>query len=842
MKPLLRLLLRFHLRRARWLWAALAAVTLLLGGGIARVERRLDLMSLLPTEHPVVKASLEAGVGQQEILWLAAEGSADTLEAREAWMEALVGRLMAQGTMPENGIDPQGRLSRPWPVCGAKGPSLWPALLAASGLVEGDPDVTRLVTRQAYGLAPALIGDRLAVLGDATQLRQRFRDTAKALGSPDPVKARLAQLDPLNLRELMPAQQESLARAKQSAKAFPLKLHGPCLATPDGRFVLLPLVLDFPSGDSGATARVLTWLGQGAQGALPAKARLGDVERALAARPDRAFALQATGAHAIALWEAQRLGHEVALSLILSFILIGFVYWGGFRTLAGYGFVVAPLLLGMVWTLGSVGWMLGRLNLMAAAFGAVLLGVGDDVGILLFSRYRDERQQGRSKALALRAALLGTGPGVVAGVLATSLAFLACVVAPFPGFRDLGLTAGVGLLACLAASFLLLPPLLLVFDKGRGPFAPRADFAVEVRPRRPRWKPLLASAAVLLCLLGAFRVRWEEDLRRFRQNGNPALALQETLGKTLGAGLQPWALQFPLDDAASLAHRWNTVAEALSKEGLPLPRWQSLAPELRQKLGGEAWYQEARSLAAQEGLDEEALGGALASLQRAVNEPLEGPRALRDLMAASARSPRPDAPLSVPLRLSERAQDRVETVAEPVGVRAVGTRPLFQAIKSVARNALRQVVLLALAAVVGVVAFFGRRLRFVALALAPMIASQIGVFGVLGWSGEPLTFLSLVAIPIALGVSVDTALNLLHRSRRDAHAAPKVARVNAVCALTTLAGFGGLVFSGYRGLRGLGLAALGGTALALLVTQWLLPWLLERWPVGEEPNAKLPEA
>ena len=56
------------------------------------------------------------------------------------------------------------------------------------------------------------------------------------------------------------------------------------------------------------------------------------------------------------------------------------------------------------------------------------------------------------QALALRAALLGTGPGVVAASLATAMAFLACTVAPFPGLRDLGLTAGLGLLACLAAA------------------------------------------------------------------------------------------------------------------------------------------------------------------------------------------------------------------------------------------------------------------------------------------------------------------------------------------------------------------------------------------------------
>ena len=41
---------------------------------------------------------------------------------------------------------------------------------------------------------------------------------------------------------------------------------------------------------------------------------------------------------------------------------------------------MVPLLVGMVWALGLTGWILGRVNLMAAGFGAVLLGVGDDVG------------------------------------------------------------------------------------------------------------------------------------------------------------------------------------------------------------------------------------------------------------------------------------------------------------------------------------------------------------------------------------------------------------------------------------------------------------------------------
>lgn len=850
MKRLLRSLLLLSLRRPLGLWIGLAMLTLFLGWGALRVERRLDLMSLLPTDHPVVRASIEAGVGQQELLWLVAEGDEQDLEARQQWAEQLVERLLTDQGVPLNGLSGEARISLPRPVPEARGASLWPALLAAGSFMEGDAAVGRLVTEQFYALAPMLLGDRLTPLADPAAVKTRLEATAKALGSPDPIQARMAQLDPLGLRYLLPGRDETRDRVTASAKGFPLRLRTGYLETKDSRFLLLPLVLDFPSSDAGATSRVLVWLGDAKATQLPLKATLAKVEAALAPNAQRAFRIQVTGAHAIALWESHRLTHEVLISLALSFLLIGLVYWMGFRSLAGYGFVVVPLLLGMFWTFGLVGWILGRLNLMAAAFGAVLLGIGDDVGILIFSRYREERVAGRTKALALRSALLGTGPGVIAGTGATALAFLACVVAPFPGFRDLGLTAGIGLLACLACSFLLLPVLLLRFDNGTGAFAPAPGTSPQVRHIAP-WKPLLAGGLVLFGAWGSRRLSWEEDLRRFRQQGNPALSLQESLGKLLGAGLQPLALRIPLDSSERLPQRWNQLAAPLRREGLPMPDWATLDPDLRRVLGSDTWVRRALEMAGHSGLDPTVLERPLLALRASAADPLAVPQALQALLAPAKPVPDPRAwtlaewfkrkthevpapvqpTFTLPLRLPEAAQDRVETELRNAGVEMVGTRPLFRAIKGVAKDALREVVLVALGAVLLVVALFGRRLRFVALALVPLLASQVGVLGILGWTGEPLTFLSLVAIPIALGVSVDTAMNLLHRARLEPHAAERVARVNLVCAGTTLAGFGGLVFSGYRGLRGLGLACLGGVFLALLVTQWLLPWIVERWPL-----------
>jgi len=853
MKRLLRSLLRLHLTRTPTLWAAVAGLTVLLGWGTLRVERALDLMSLLPSSDPAVRANLEAGVGQQELLWLVAEGSDADLDARRAWAEDLVDRLLTQGNLPLNGLAAEGRLSDPVPVPGPGGVSPWPALLAVGAIPEGDPAAGRLTTETLYTLAPAWLGNRLDPLKDPAEVRRRLAATARALRSPEPLQAALARLDPLGLRDLAPQNGEGMAKATQLGRAFSLRMRTGYFETKDGHMVLLPLVASFPATDTRATQRVLVWLGHGAHGSLPAGATLKEATAALAPAADRPFALQVTGAHAITAWESHRLSLEVALSLALSFVLIGLVYWLGFRTLAGYGFVMVPLLVGMVWALGLTGWVLGRLNLMAAGFGAVLLGVGDDVGIMLFSRYRDERRAGRGKVRALRAALLGTGPGVVAGALSTALAFLALAFAPFPGIRDLGLTTGLGLLACLVSTFLLLPPLLLWLDRGRGTFAPAPAAPL---PKRRAWTPWAALALLALALIGAPRTRWEEDLRRFRAQGNPALTLQERLTKSLGASLQPLAVQIPLEDPDRLPTRWNRLSPLFRQAGVPMPDWKSLDPELRHTLGSETWRRQVLEEAAKAGLDPLGLEGPLTALGTAASDPVFPVRALQALLPRSDQpeptprwnlwdslrgrpKPEPLPPaLTLPVRLDEATLNRLTPEVEAAGGRFVGTQPLFRVVKEIAKDAVRQAVLLALAGIFVVIALFGRSLRFAVLAIVPLAASQAGVFGALGWAGEPLTFLSLMAIPIALGVSVDTAFNLLHRARAEADAPRRVARVNAVCAGTTLAGFGGMVFSGYRGLRGLGLACLGGVALALALTQWLLPVLLAKWPLEKRPKER----
>src|SRR5690348_7159007 len=152
MRRLLRALLRAHLARPWNLLAPALIVAALLALGATRVERQLDLMSLLPKDHPAVRANLEAGVGQQELIWLVAEGNADNLDAREAWAEGLLDKLLTGSGLPLNGLAAEGRLSDPVFIPSRDGVSPWPALLAAGAVPDGDAAVDRLLTETLYAL------------------------------------------------------------------------------------------------------------------------------------------------------------------------------------------------------------------------------------------------------------------------------------------------------------------------------------------------------------------------------------------------------------------------------------------------------------------------------------------------------------------------------------------------------------------------------------------------------------------------------------------------------------------------------------------------------------------
>jgi predicted RND superfamily exporter protein len=102
------------------------------------------------------------------------------------------------------------------------------------------------------------------------------------------------------------------------------------------------------------------------------------------------------------------------------------------------------------------------------------------------------------------------------------------------------------------------------------------------------------------------------------------------------------------------------------------------------------------------------------------------------------------------------------------------------------------------------------------------------MLGLLGPLGLSLNLANFFAVPMLLGLGIDSAIHVLHRWKRDPEGLPATLTATAFTGVTTAIGFGALVLADHRGLASLGWAMLIGSISCVVVAVVVLPALL-RW-------------
>lgn len=165
-----------------------------------------------------------------------------------------------------------------------------------------------------------------------------------------------------------------------------------------------------------------------------------------------------TGSAVIADEAASRVARGfggVSLATVLAVLLVlGLRFRDPRRVLL----VLTPALIGTLWSAGifaALGW---RLNLMNLGVLPMVLALGVDDGIHLVADVLD--RVGVSTAAAIEQALQASGGAVVQTSLTTALTFGSLALATNRGLASVGVAAAVGVLACMAATLLVLPLVL----------------------------------------------------------------------------------------------------------------------------------------------------------------------------------------------------------------------------------------------------------------------------------------------------------------------------------------------------------------------------------------------
>jgi len=172
------------------------------------------------------------------------------------------------------------------------------------------------------------------------------------------------------------------------------------------------------------------------------------------------------GGNHIGLEEQRRIViQDMARTGNLSYILTMAVFLTVFRGFFGALSFTIFLAVGVVLTFGFLMLTYGYVTVISALFGSILIGMGIDWGVYVFSRWKEKIQEGQRGDKTISQSVYELIPPMFEAGITTSLGFLCVYVSQIKGAKILAVVAFAGILIYLILSWIFLPALMKIFSK-----------------------------------------------------------------------------------------------------------------------------------------------------------------------------------------------------------------------------------------------------------------------------------------------------------------------------------------------------------------------------------------
>ncbi|QXD13711.1 MMPL family transporter [Rhodocaloribacter litoris] len=145
---------------------------------------------------------------------------------------------------------------------------------------------------------------------------------------------------------------------------------------------------------------------------------------------------------------------EAPYMVAATFVIVALLMWLNFGTLRWAALALLPLIVGVLWMLLLVEIFGFKLNFYNIIVLPAILGIGNDAGVHLVHRYREEGPG------SIWRVLRSSGEHVAMASITTMMGFAGPLLSFHPGLRSIGELAVLGIGATLAAALLFLPALL----------------------------------------------------------------------------------------------------------------------------------------------------------------------------------------------------------------------------------------------------------------------------------------------------------------------------------------------------------------------------------------------
>lgn len=504
--------------------------------------------------------------------------------------------------------------------------------------------------------------------------------------------------------------------------------------------------------------------------------------------------------------------------------------------------IVLPLSAGLLITFAAAYFAVGYVNIISAFLISILMGISADYGIVLYSRYTEERLRGLEPGDAVAATIKNTCEPIFLSGLTTGLVFFSLMLAEFKGFSQFGLIAGMGVFLNMLVFFTLFPALILLFEKIKpAKVSPSAGFAFA--PVRKAFYIPVLIAVTLMTVYAATKVKdasFEYNFSKIQGSNIPSFKLDERVNTIIGTSLTPdLALVKDLDEARAVS---RVLDEKEKAPGTTIASHASLLTFLPED--------ESRKRALLREIDRVLDDKALNSLKGEQRRKLDDTRKLLNPPAVNrgnlppeitrlfqGASGRPTVLIFPKIDLADaelvrKSSNEIRDLRVPGGtVHPCSESIIFADILNMVERDGKKILPLALLLTAVPVILAYRKPKPVLLVLVPLCAGFLWIFGVMALFGIKFNFFSVIMLPLVFGLGDDYGEYIYGRYKEEGpgsihfvltHTGPAV----AFSALTTFIGFGALLFAGHNGLQSIGIMAAVGIACVFSAAVMFMPSLI----------------
>lgn len=511
------------------------------------------------------------------------------------------------------------------------------------------------------------------------------------------------------------------------------------------------------------------------------------------------------------------------------------------------------LSLGIVWTMGLMGWIGQPLDLMSNMLIPIIFVVGASDVIHLVNHYLQVKSQGFDTQESLAKTIKDIGRAVFLTSLTTAIGFASLLLSPISPIRNFGLFAAFGVMVTYLLSMILIVSLLShqklnlstqsLYAQLNAFFQP---FLLKLYEIGKQYRRSILATFLLLSALAIYGIglipastyliedispkdpiRLTADFfeQQFYGTRTFEIAL-ETQGDQQLTDMSVLAEIKKLEDYLHAQERFSPFLSPVSLvEELNYIQHFSRLPH--------------RRLPSKQSEIDELLNLAVAQGETNLLDQVMDVNRIKGRIRANMSDIGSVAFDSLSAGLERFAEQNIDT--SKLHYRLTGHSYILELNLKFIRNSLAQSLLLACAIIALLMGLIYRSWRLVLLSLIPNLFPLLMMGGIMGWLGMALTTSSSVVFVIAFGIVVDDTIHFLSRYRQETKSGmsneqaikisiQETGQAMLMTSLFIAAGFGVMMSSEFGGIFSTGFLTVLALVWALIADLLLLPVLLRRTP------------